>query len=511
MSNSDSASIARILVASWQQQRNTRSLLYLSTMLATCVLVPPCFYLWSESQIVSLPASTYPEGDRLVMAAQHHLSLSFSMWAIASCMLIGWQQLVGNVLKQNRAAYARLVPGHVARLRASLLVAWAALILAAAGGPGWVLDAPLAWACGGAAALTLFAMAVRWPVLWLAGIAAMVATAVRVARHSASHLLDALFVGWRQDAWFVTTVVLTACALALVAIVRESGHDSRTLVESGRAFGRRFARTARPGCGSESNRIARPYAWWMTRLLARADSSIQARLLAGLGPNVHWTTAVTSLAVTALAIPAMVAVLMLVGLVSPVVHGALPMVAGSIALGAMFGLAAPATQTRARLHQTQREQALLALLPGVPRGPVLSRWLSLRMAAQCMLTWSGAAAITAMLVLLALHLPGDPLDRDLADLYIDMPRSLALGSLSIVAFQWPRWAEMPTPTSLNALWPTLSSVAVAGLVFCAEHMGWMTATQAAAIVPLAVFAWCAWRWHRLGREPSAFPVGRLAR
>jgi hypothetical protein len=27
---------------------------------------------------------------------------------------------------------------------------------------------------------------------------------------------------------------------------------------------------------------------------------------------------------------------------------------------------------------------------------------------------------------------------------------------------------------------------------------------------IAALAWCAWRWHRMGSEPTALPVGRLA-
>ena len=70
---------------------------------------------------------------------------------------------------------------------------------------------------------------------------------------------------------------------------------------------------------------------------------------------------------------------------------------------------------------------------------------------------------------------------------------------------------MAAPTQLNALIPALL-----GLLLGAATWGTKLATglgyvQIGSVVALVALAWGVWRWRRMGAEPSAFPVGRLAR
>jgi hypothetical protein len=155
MNPAHSTALAHVLAAPWQQRRNVHGLRGLLFVLALCGAAPGVLY---TASLFSEPSTA----DRLRFGAV--LSVTIGLGAI---VLVGWAMLVGNLLQQNHPTFARLVPGHVGRLRSALLAAWAALVLCAAAGPGFLLDAPAAWACAAAAGLALFAAMLRWPLLWL--------------------------------------------------------------------------------------------------------------------------------------------------------------------------------------------------------------------------------------------------------------------------------------------------------------------------------------------------------
>src|ERR1700744_3564514 len=153
MSDANSFSLARVLAAPWQQRRNAGSLWGFAVVVALCFAAPVVLSIWS---LLADPSVV----ERLQESARA------SAWVgVAALLIAGWAMLVGNVLRQNHPTLARPVPGHVARLRGALLAAWTMLVLLAAGVPGFAFDAPLAWACGMAAALAALARALRWPVL----------------------------------------------------------------------------------------------------------------------------------------------------------------------------------------------------------------------------------------------------------------------------------------------------------------------------------------------------------
>jgi hypothetical protein len=79
-----------------------------------------------------------------------------------------------------------------------------------------------------------------------------------------------------------------------------------------------------------------------------------------------------------------------------------------------------------------------------------------------------------------------------------------------VAWQWRRWARLVGSSGSVALAPTivpiLMGLGVMGL-HVATGVGYVSVGIALAI---ASTAYCAWRWVRMGREPTAFPVARLS-
>jgi hypothetical protein len=280
----------------------------------------------------------------------------------------------------------------------------------------------------------------------------------------------------------------------------------------------RFARLRLRGVGKEAAMVERngwlekfrqwrfrAYHAWMRRVIARRAPSTLGRLMITLGPSTHWTTQLVNFVLLTL-----LAIGVVTGMrftLDPAQAAALP---GGLltgwAVGATFTFAMPALQLPARLHQARREQALLVLLPGVPRGASLSRRLSLRITAQFAMTW--IYGVTVMIVGQAI---ARRLQTDLSpDFFADLSPLLAAGLLLPVApALWRPWARMAPPTQSANLW----ILALPGLTvlagFTLLHFGIATRLEIVLAVAALSLAWCALRWLRMADEPTPFPVGRL--
>ncbi len=128
------------------------------------------------------------------------------------------------------------------------------------------------------------------------------------------------------------------------------------------------------------------------------------------------------------------------------------------------------------------------------------------MTAQFFLSWFGGFALMVAFSALATRL-GPPAVR----LNYDDARALmVIGTLPLVALQWRRWARLRASSSMNALAPTLLGALIASVAWFGDMAGWFHLSAAGIAVALAALAWCALRWWRMGTEPGAFPIGRLA-
>ena len=486
MQHTDSSSIARILASPIQQWRNAGSLWGAAAVLALCAAAPLIFMVWS---LVADPWQV----TRLRREA-----VASGCVAVSVLLIAGWSMLVGNVLRQNRPAMARLVPGHVARLRAALLVAWVLAVLAIMAGPGSLLHQPLAWACGAAGGLALLAAMFRWPALLLV----VVALGTLLLGVVDSGLPHALAASWRRDAWLFTAIVVTAGALALVAIVSEGGRGPRALYDVGQAFGRRFAKPVRPGCGGRAGDVSVVYAWWMARLLARRDSPAESRLLLGFGAAVHWTTRIRDAAMFTVVGGGVCSVVVGVSAyLGRDVRGAFPWLAFSLLTGACT----PALQAAARLYRTRREQALLVLLPGVPRGARLNRWLSWQMSVLFLISALWGLALAGALDFLVETLSPGLVARSGGD----MTAAIAVALLPQVAWQWRSWARLPGASGKEFL-PSLAPFLLGTAAFVLHLWAGLGYVPMGIAFAAVAVAYCAWRWWRMGSEPTAMPIGRLA-
>jgi len=499
MHRADSSSLAHVLASPWQQRRNAGGgLRGMAIVVALCFAAPVGLAVWS---LFCDPASLERVRQAIVASG---------LVGAGALVVVAWAMLVGNVLQQNHPTMARLVPGHVARLRAALLVAWAVVVLAAAAGPGFAFGAPLAWACETGLALAVLTAALRWPVLWAIGLVGPFVAPRLLATHEADRLLDTLHATWVREDWLLTAVVLTAGALVMVAAVRSGGSRHRAGYAASRALGRSMGLCSGDVDGSAADlpmpaglrAIARrPYAWWTDRLLARRDSPVMARLLVGLGPATHWTTRIRDGALFVLVGGGLCAI---VAALAGREFGAL--VAPWLSFSLLTGACTPALQAVARLHQTRREQALLVLLPGVPRGARLNRWLAWRMSVVFVVAALCGGALAAALNVFAEAIQPGVVNRSTGGMALALFPAL----LPQVAWQWRPWSRLRGATGFEMSMPGLAPVLL-GLVALLLHQvtgaGYLAIGVAFAAVALP---YCAWRWHRMADEPTALPVGRLA-
>jgi hypothetical protein len=230
------------------------------------------------------------------------------------------------------------------------------------------------------------------------------------------------------------------------------------------------------------------------------------RLMQGLGPGAHWTASAAAVAGLALTLWTGFALMEVVGLFYPPAADIAPDALASLTVGVVIGLLSPTMQIQARLHQSRREQALLMLLPGVPRGAVLNRRLAWQLTGQFLLAWAAELGLMALSLATAHALRPEVVRPILWDLC----RLCAIGTLPMVVVQWQAWHRAGAPSVLDALGPMLLAALVVTAGWALPRLGWLSLAGVAAVSLSATVAWCAMRWVRMGREPSALPVGRLA-
>ena len=501
MTDLSPSTIRHILAAPWQQRRNARGLWILVLIASLSCSISIALFAWSLFMT--------PE---LAVAMRHSAAASGRI-VIVALLFAWWAVVVSNVLEQNHPTFARLVPNHPSQLRLALIAGDAGLValtsLALYG------DVPDPLACAVCAALggTLLAAAVRWPLLWILG---GVLPFVLVAPWRSAGLSDAIDFAlrqWHDQRLTIAATGFVASIAGLAALVQDGGRRHvanyaarRDLLLRMQAAARGESSLRRCHRGPLADLIHSPYHAWLRHVLATPAGSVRARTLLGLGPGVHWTTVPIAFVVTAVGIACGVGLLELVAVVFPVFKGFVPVLLASVAVSVMFGLLTPGMQMQTRLHQTRREQALLALLPGVPQQAALNRWLGWQLSAQFLAAWLGGLVLMATFSALARHLGPPAVDIS----YPNARALMVLATLPLVLFQWRRWARLPGPTSLNAGFPALLGLALAALAFTGRLLGWFTLAEAGIAFALAALAWCALRWWRMGSEPSAFPIGRRA-
>jgi hypothetical protein len=242
----------------------------------------------------------------------------------------------------------------------------------------------------------------------------------------------------------------------------------------------------------------RPHAMWARALLARRSSPIGARLALGMGPQAHWTGVLTNVLLGL----AIFLLLLLITVMIPQWQIGRGMRSGLLMGMAVQSLVVP-FQLPAVLWANRREQALLALLPGTPRGAALNRWFAGRL----------AALHLSVVVLQMLVITGIGRTMTLDGLELSMEHTalsgLALSPLLTLAL-WRDWSRAKAPAGAPQL--SMFLVTMVFAVVACVWVFWLERPwyELAALTLLVMAPLACWRWRRIERLPVCWPVGRFA-
>lgn len=478
----------RVLLSAWQANRSRGSMWYfgfLGLLLASVMV-----WTWWSSR------GQTPQHTAFTVV----FTTIFSAVAIAVIVLVGaWAKLVSNVLLQNHPHTARLLPAQVPVLRntlcatASLLCALGALLSWLAGGP------VLAIAAGMALGLALLALCQRW--VWLWPLVVMLGWALPYL--GARGDLDGAAALWRTAPAIITVLALVLAALALRAVVmtgdaRHERAHARLKVMSAAKRGQV------PGTSSQSlgglvgwslKASKNIYGTWMNHVVTRVQPKVGARLALGLGPQAHWTGVVAGqvMALTWVALALMVVVLF------PKWDLGHTFVGWLMLAIVMSGLGMTVGQLPTALWASRREQSLLRLLPGAPRGAHLNHWLAGRLAGVHLAVLTVQGLLLAVLSNFEVGdvVGGQALELALSGLVLSVPLGFTL---------WRNWAGAKAPEGSARTWPILL---VGGLAYAWVFWLHRTWFELAALTLLLMLPLAWWRWRLISRAPTAWPVGRL--
>jgi hypothetical protein len=474
-----------------------------------------------------LAAWRRPEADsplrRRLLLGLMLVSMAVALWyrpnhqarfVVMACVLATavfgtWITLAASLLEQNHPNAARLVPGHLRRLREAALLGWL-LSSALLGGLLWLSVAraaslPLMLLLSAAAGVYV-AWAQRNWLLWFA--LSLFPALVLPFRLDLrwEPLWTALGELWQAQPWSMLALCLLALGALLVRVfgagdlAHQAGYARRSCMRRAAMAGMAGNRAGLAMFGKPGEWLGRPFeritSAWLGRLLATATTgraSVMARAEYVLHGRQHWLHHALGVVLAA------VFVGLGFGLGYALAGAQIGMAwkAGGFGLG--IGLASagfnPGFTLRNMLWHSRREQTLLALLPGMPQGGALNHAVA-RMQLRHFLI---SGVLTTVALLLLARAANQPL---LACLPI---AALPMGIFSLMRVT----AAMPAPTAWTAALPMLAFFAVSGLLWAL--CSWLSLP----VWPLAVLslalsaALAAWRWRVLGAAPAAMPAGRL--
>ena len=421
----------------------------------------------------------------LALAFPARAALFMALAALVNLAWHGWF-VVDGLMRQNQPALARLLPGQVATLRVQLLLrlglvallAWAVLALAfGAGRPWFWLVLPV---------VVLLAWLPREPVLWLP-----------VALASPPLPLWAWATEAQQAAPGLKLLAVAAAIALVLASVGQGGAWHRAQAARCERW-RRAVTAQREGRGTPTatmgllgRSVTRVFDWprrlWRRRVLARgAAAPLPARLDLGLGIGGQWAELAWG------------AVLLFGGLTTTLVlnrawqderdiAGLAAVATFGVCIGAYSMITSTLYGRLGPLWARRREQALLALLPGVPSHDL--RQQERRWRREYAAAW--AVATTGVL---AVGATGGPASLD----YAAACAALCL-PLPWLAQHLQRRLQGPPTVAVLAVAPVLAAL----LAWPLQQLG----VPAAASLAAGAAAW----WllsRRHDTRPLALPLGR---
>jgi len=480
------ASHGYILAAPWQQRRTERSfgaIIMIVSLLA----------------VLGAVIGFLKGGDFQAML-QSYASLT------AGGVVVLWLLQITYMKLLNHPIHARLVPGHLRKLRQTALVYWLTSSMACGLILGLVFGNILKWSFFVAFIEVIVLTPLLWPGLWLIALGLLLPPwwpreAISVFFREA---LQPLYVDWPL---LSLTFLLLPCGYILTHKLIQSGDPKHI---KGYFKSRRMLLATSPDAHGHQpslhhlgfkgtlimNVVLFPLHRYMQHLVAkprRTPAHVLSRAELVFGADAHWVMQASGLiGITAVALLVAVVEMMQYGFVW---RAEIMESSGFVALFLLlFGASFPMGMRHA-LSSTRREQALLTLLPGMPRGGTLNRWIAGRLLHQCALAWIFAAAVASQLQY------QDSSAMKTAAIYAGI-----LPAFAMLIQDWSRLqVQRPLKIVISMALVGLGALGCYGLMseldWSPYEVGILSAAGSAALV--------AWRWRKLKSFPSALPAGRL--
>jgi len=437
----------------------------------------------------------------------------FAIGLVATVLfIIAWMLTLSGLRRQNHPHLARLMPGHVLRLRLAVLLIWGLPALAVGALAAWLqLDAwkaVLLTALG----LSLLTLVVRWPVSFVL-LCFTPPALIPMLEGSAlgQGLVRAWLAAWQAGPAWLCLPLLAGLALFQMDLMGTGDAAHARRYEQMQ----RLLAAMQEGAGGLNPRHQGRWGlrmlwlfstlnrWYMARLIRRPRPTQRhalVRLELPLYGSAHWTIVVGSMLVV---IPIVALGAVLLGLLVPglgpeartwrQLSWSWPLMAlGQLFMGMMMGTL---FSLGTALQRSRREQALLVLLPGLPQQGRL---------------WAGLLG-RQVLLMLGLAVPG----LLLLSLAAAVPpasflQGLGLGAVVASLLLLGRWDTRTSAGSTRLLVAAVLG-ALAWHVMLPDQWGALERAGLSGLVLLLVAGvWGVALWRLQGDRGQALPWGRHA-
>jgi hypothetical protein len=427
--------------------------------------------------------------------------LAAAIFAATLAMVWVWM-LLKSVVSQNTPANARLVPGMNRVLRQILVGMW---LLCAFGTAAYAMTLGKPAVLGFALGLPLFiivSLALRYT--WARFVLVPMFYAPVVFPGFAP-TVRALLIQNEQPWWPITFLLLTLIVgkFALARLLPQAGDAHWTWHQclQKKLAAQRNMTLAAKDFDSMGARLGAKLAWNYNSALAqdcRARADGQKLLTYALGPQLHWTMAL-SVPLLFLAMWLCISAALHLGVgVADFMQGAVQ----GIIWGLLLSIGGSDAGFVAAIRATRAEQALLRMAPAAPQGMQLNQALARAILTRFTITWTATGVVAVIMMTLAPH--------GMGKLYM----VFALFS----AFVWPMAFQLRDYARLPGMWMSLLPMtAISIIIFMAvwqldrlvgaDPAIWLAFDVACLVVTAAVVRW---RWKVMMRLPVAFPVGRIS-
>lgn len=435
----------------------------------------------------------------------------------AAELVVLWWTAFMQLQIQNHPVAARLVPGQLRHLRETALALFLALsfgcgALMAAGG----FDLGV-WTMLAAIVLASLSVLSRWPLLWFF-VWLVPSTSFAWRKGALVQALTEMLVDGYQHQPLTLTAVVLALSSAVVWRMLQSGGPAHVRQY---CWTRAMTMAARSNAltgwdtGAAQGRTGRffhhLFGWllsiWREHLLRvalpTARSAVARAELCASG-GTHWTIVIGS---SLLILSIVLIIVMIVSLTGGSdVARAMRSAASGVSFGVMSMVLNPVLGSAGGLYKRRREQALLLLLPGMPRGEALNRQLARRQMIQFLLCWCFGLGLV---VLIHTVLSDRAAGAKGLEIY-NWGVSYATLALPSSVLLWRDWSRQGVPNQ------AVMAAAIFVMVLWIMGIGWLVSRTGLSVWTLLAGSIAitglllALRWPRVVRKPTFWPVGRWA-